>query len=123
MNMGPNIRIEGNVSVGEDPRVVNYVTRPQADGGAPRMVNNGDVAAGPVAARVPAPNSSPHEADPYKETYVYCDFAKMPPRALGGAAKLHPQSLRAQKLPAKLALILSDSGASRCGHVEVFDVP
>ena len=44
-----------------------------------------------------------------EDTYVYRDFATIPAPALGGAA-LHPQSLQAQKLPAKLASMLSDPG-------------
>ena len=44
-----------------------------------------------------------------EDTCVYRDFATIPAPALGGAA-LHPQSLQAQKLPAKLASMLSDPG-------------
>ena len=44
-----------------------------------------------------------------EDTCVYRDFATIPAPALGGAA-LHPQSLQAQKLPAKLVSMLSDPG-------------
>ena len=56
---------------------------------------------------VPIPNSKPREPDPDEDTYSYRDFATIPSPSLGGA-QLHPQSLQAQKLPAKLASMLSD---------------
>ncbi|KAL7530829.1 hypothetical protein ACHAXR_003695 [Thalassiosira sp. AJA248-18] len=61
-----------------------------------------------AAADKPTPNSEPRETgDPDEDTYTYRDFATIPAPNLGGAS-LHPQSLQAQKLPAKLASILSD---------------
>lgn len=42
--------------------------------------------------------------------YVYRDFATIPAPTMGLEASLHPQSLHAQKLPAKLASILNDQG-------------
>lgn len=60
---------------------------------------------------VVAPNSAPREMDPNEDTYVYRDFATTLPPTVGGAAAglVHPQSLQAQKLPAKLASMLADS--------------
>eukprot|EP00581_Thalassiosira_minuscula_P016166 CAMPEP_0183730100 /NCGR_PEP_ID=MMETSP0737-20130205/31983_1 /TAXON_ID=385413 /ORGANISM="Thalassiosira miniscula, Strain CCMP1093" /LENGTH=461 /DNA_ID=CAMNT_0025962489 /DNA_START=100 /DNA_END=1485 /DNA_ORIENTATION=+ len=54
-----------------------------------------------------APNATRHADD--EGTYIYRDFATIPAPSMSGAT-LHPQSLQAQKLPAKLASILSDQG-------------
>ena len=62
----------------------------------------------PSPKKTGAPNSKPIDAD---DTYVYRDFATMPAPATGGAP-VHPNSLQAQKLPAKLATMLSDQGES-----------
>eukprot|EP00571_Detonula_confervacea_P013613 CAMPEP_0172310812 /NCGR_PEP_ID=MMETSP1058-20130122/12699_1 /TAXON_ID=83371 /ORGANISM="Detonula confervacea, Strain CCMP 353" /LENGTH=514 /DNA_ID=CAMNT_0013023755 /DNA_START=97 /DNA_END=1641 /DNA_ORIENTATION=+ len=64
-----------------------------------------------AAAATPAPNSKPRETDPEEDTYVYRDFATIPAPNLNDAA-LHPQSLQAQKLPARLASMLSDHDMS-----------
>ncbi|KAL9189487.1 hypothetical protein ACHAXT_009162 [Thalassiosira profunda] len=58
----------------------------------------------PSPKKTGAPNSKPIDAD---DTYVYRDFATMPAPSTGGAP-VHPNSLQAQKLPAKLATMLSD---------------
>lgn len=54
-----------------------------------------------------APNSKPRKTDLDEATYVYRDFSTIlaPPQP-----SLNPQSLQAQKLPAKLASMLSDQG-------------
>jgi hypothetical protein len=56
-----------------------------------------------------APNSKPRKAELEEDTYVYRDFSTIlaPPQPT-----LNPQSLQAQKLPAKLAAMLSDQGKS-----------
>lgn len=53
------------------------------------------------------PNSKPREPELEVESYVYRDFSTIvapPPQSL------NPQSLQAQKLPSKLASMLSDPG-------------
>lgn len=56
------------------------------------------------------PNSTPRMMDPDEDTYVYRDFAAIPPPIMSEVGSLHPQSLQAQKLPAKLASMLADHG-------------
>lgn len=58
---------------------------------------------------VPVPNSEPRQSNPDEDSYTYRDFGTLPVASLNGAS-LHPQSLQAQKLPAKLASMLSDAG-------------
>lgn len=62
----------------------------------------------------PTPNSKPREDDPTPvETYVYRDFANSDLSTLGDGAnneKMPPPSLQSQKLPSKLAAMLSDPG-------------
>jgi hypothetical protein len=53
------------------------------------------------------PNSKPRKPEPDEETYVYRDFSTI---AAPLQQSLNPQSLQAQKLPAKLASMLSDPG-------------
>lgn len=55
-----------------------------------------------------APNFLPSIMDPDEDTYVYRDFSAMPAEQMAGVGSLHPQSLQAQKLPAKLAAMLAD---------------
>ncbi|KAL3809820.1 hypothetical protein ACHAXA_002390, partial [Cyclostephanos tholiformis] len=55
-----------------------------------------------------APNSTPRMMDPDEDTYVYRDFSAVPPPTMSEVGSLHPQSLQAQKLPAKLASMLAD---------------
>ncbi len=57
-----------------------------------------------------APNSTPRMMDPDEDTYVYRDFSAVPPPTMSEVGSLHPQSLQAQKLPAKLASMLADHG-------------
>ncbi|KAL7544509.1 hypothetical protein ACHAWF_007886 [Thalassiosira exigua] len=64
-----------------------------------------------LAVAAAAPNSEPRIVDPDEDTYVYRDFASLPAPA-GGSSTVHPQSLQAQKLPAKLASMLSDPDMS-----------
>lgn len=61
----------------------------------------------------------PNTIAPEEENYVYRDFSTMvePPQPV------HPQSLQAQKLPAKLASMLSDQGEISdvsCPYFELF---
>jgi hypothetical protein len=56
-----------------------------------------------------APNSKLRVTDP-DDTYVYRDFSAIPPPTISEVGSLHPQSLQAQKLPAKLASMLADPG-------------
>jgi len=60
----------------------------------------------------PAPNSKPREQDPAPiETYVYRDFASAEPSTINTGTsheRMPPQSLQSQKLPSKLAAMLSD---------------
>lgn len=58
-----------------------------------------------------APNSKPREEPVLAETYVYRDFANAEPSALDTETchkRMPPQSLQSQKLPSKLAAMLSD---------------
>ena len=57
-----------------------------------------------------APNSKLRVTDPDEDTYVYRDFSAIPPPTISEVGSLHPQSLQAQKLPAKLASMLADPG-------------
>jgi hypothetical protein len=57
-----------------------------------------------------APNSKLPVADPDEDTYVYRDFSVITPPTRTEVGSLHPQSLQAQKLPAKLASMLADPG-------------
>ena len=61
-----------------------------------------------------APNSKPREVEPAPvDTYVYRDFANAEPSALNTGTchkRMPPQSLQSQKLPSKLAAMLSDPG-------------
>ena len=57
-----------------------------------------------------APNSKMRVTDPDEDTYVYRDFSAIPPPTISEVGSLHPQSLQAQKLPAKLASMLADPG-------------
>lgn len=75
---------------------------------------DGDGGTTPGPANVPvviAPNSAPREPNPDEGTYIYRDFAKTQAPSTG-VASVHPQSLQAQKLPAKLASMLADNGKS-----------
>lgn len=69
----------------------------------------------------PAPNSKPRERDPAPiETYVYRDFARAEPSTINTGTsheRMPPQSLQSQKLPSKLAAMLSDPGESCWGFV------
>ena len=63
--------------------------------------------------KLPALDGNFEEEQNYDEdTYVYCDFSMLPPpqHMVGSNGVIHPQSLQAQKLPAKLASMLSDHG-------------
>ena len=63
-----------------------------------------------------APNSQPrHESDTDGQTYVYRDFADVPASSLSVAnchRQVPSQNIQSQKLPAKLAVMLSDPGKS-----------
>ena len=61
---------------------------------------------------IPVPNSAPHQTGQLEDdTYTYRDFGTVPAPTIGGAVLVpHPQSLQAQKLPAKLASMLADPG-------------
>ena len=60
----------------------------------------------------PVPNITPREEDPDEETYIYRDFSTLPiPPEYGGGGSL--SQTQSQKLPAKLASILSDIGKCR----------
>mmetsp|Transcript_19956 Transcript_19956/g.37563 ORF Transcript_19956/g.37563 Transcript_19956/m.37563 type:complete len:207 (-) Transcript_19956:1738-2358(-) len=95
MKMSPNNQIEDNdnANVGE----VTHSGTPKTETEVPEGTTSD----------APAPNSAPCETDPDDDTYVYRDFATIPAPSMDGVV-LHPQSLQAQKLPAKLASILSD---------------
>jgi len=97
MKMNPHNQVENsdNANVGEATRSGTPKTETEAPEG--------------TTSDAPAPNSTPRETDPDGDTYVYRDFATIPAPSMDGVA-LHPQSLQAQKLPAKLASILSDQG-------------
>ena len=59
------------------------------------------------------PNSKPREVEQVTESYVYRDFASADPGQLepGIAHKnMPPSALQSQKLPSKLAAMLSDPG-------------
>ena len=60
------------------------------------------------------PNSKPREQSPKKlQTYVYQDLANAEPSQLNSNTcheRVPPQSLQSQKLPSKLAAMLSDPG-------------
>ena len=65
--------------------------------------------------RIAAPNSKPREKEQAPiETYVYRDFANAEPANLNTGmcheGRMPPQSLQSQKLPSKLAAMLSDPG-------------
>lgn len=62
------------------------------------------------------PNSTPRMMDPDEDTYVYRDFSAIPPPTMSEVGSLHPQSLQAQKLPAKLASMLADHGMFYTQH-------
>jgi len=66
----------------------------------------------PAALPTPAPNSKPRERDAAPiETYVYRDFASAEPSTINTGTsheRMPPQSLQSQKLPSKLAAMLSD---------------
>ncbi|KAL7540087.1 hypothetical protein ACHAWF_006591 [Thalassiosira exigua] len=57
------------------------------------------------------PNSEPCAMDTDEDTYIYRNFAPLAVPG-GGISNVHPQSLQAQKLPAKLATMLSDQDMS-----------
>ena len=64
---------------------------------------------------IPAPSPKPRELKPEKQlpTYVYQDFANAEPSMLGSTTvheRVPPHSLQSQKLPCKLAAMLSDAG-------------
>lgn len=107
MNMAPNVPN----GCGDESHAAVQLPPPAAGGrGA-----DGDAAAADAAEaqpHAPIPNSKPRETYPDEDTYVYRDFAKVPAPGLA-VTSLHPQSLQAQKLPAKLASILSDQGTCR----------
>ena len=70
-----------------------------------------------VKNNAPVPNMTPREEDPDEETYIYRDFSTLPippeysnNNGGGGGSLSQTQS---QKLPAKLASILSDIGKCR----------
>mmetsp|Transcript_3018 Transcript_3018/g.6602 ORF Transcript_3018/g.6602 Transcript_3018/m.6602 type:complete len:429 (-) Transcript_3018:121-1407(-) len=80
---------------------------PNANHGAINFEN-----APPSGKGLPAPNSKPRDREPAPiETYVYRDFANAEPSALNTETchkRMPPQSLQNQKLPSKLAAMLSD---------------
>mmetsp|Transcript_13199 Transcript_13199/g.23985 ORF Transcript_13199/g.23985 Transcript_13199/m.23985 type:complete len:510 (-) Transcript_13199:207-1736(-) len=90
----------------EEELAFNNVVQNQNAGGAPKTEGDDANAFAPPPTP-PAPNSKPRETDLDEDSYVYRDFATIPAPSMEGAS-LHPQSLQAQKLPAKLASILSD---------------
>lgn len=82
-------------------------------GGAVANDNDGDAPeTGKEPEHIPNSKLRVRDADADDDTYVYRDFAAIPAPATGGVvgAPLHPQSLQAQKLPAKLASMLADHG-------------
>jgi len=95
MKMSPNNQVEDNDNA--NVREATHSGTPKTETEAPEGTNSD----------APAPNSAPRETDPDDDTYVYRDFATISAPSMDGVA-LHPQSLQAQKLPAKLASILSD---------------
>ncbi len=59
------------------------------------------------------PNSKPREQPKKLQTYIYQDFANAEPSMLNSNTcheRVPPQSLQSQKLPSKLAAMLSDPG-------------
>ena len=78
-----------------------------AKGGSPNDDNDASTA---EEEQEHAPNSKLRVADPDEDTYVYRDFSAIPPPTISEVGSLHPQSLQAQKLPAKLASMLADPG-------------
>jgi len=114
-NNNGSIKIEGNNINSSGVRVAGGMTAPSFTAlqpNAPLTATSNDNEA-PAQALPPAPNSKPRERDPAPiETYVYRDFASAEPSTINTGTsheRMPPQSLQSQKLPSKLAAMLSDS--------------
>ena len=107
----------------EEEKADNMVTTKTQDAGAVDDTNTKSTAtANPTdpldndVKNAPVPNITPREEDPDEETYIYRDFSTLPippeySNNNGGGGSL--SQTQSQKLPAKLASILSDIGKCR----------
>ena len=109
----------------EEEKADNTVTAKTQDAGAVDDTNTkSTVTANPTdpldndVKNAPVPNITPREEDPDEETYIYRDFSTLPippeySNNNGGGGGGSLSQTQSQKLPAKLASILSDIGKCR----------
>ncbi len=98
---------EDNCAISADDGAVDGGTAAPAS--TPSMIETETfaIAAESIVTDGHAPNSKPRKPEPEEETYVYRDCSRIPAPP---QQSLNPQSLEAQKLPSKLASMLSDPG-------------
>lgn len=100
---------DGGTAAAAAPSSSSTVSKTETETSTSSSANNTPMPADPsiVSLNGHAPNSKPRKPELDEDTYVYRDFSTLvaPPQQ-----SMNPQSLQAQKLPAKLASMLSDPG-------------
>ena len=100
---------DGGTAAAAAPSSSSTVSKTETETTTSSSANNTPMPADPsiVSLNGHAPNSKPRKPELDEDTYVYRDFSTLvaPPQQ-----SMNPQSLQAQKLPAKLASMLSDPG-------------
>lgn len=106
---------DGGTAAAAAPSSSSTVSKTETETTTSSSANNTPMPADPsiVSLNGHAPNSKPRKPELDEDTYVYRDFSTLvaPPQQ-----SMNPQSLQAQKLPAKLASMLSDPGKDHLSY-------